>query len=458
MRRRPDRAAGAGLKARLVGTALFTGIGAALGLASQALMARLVGADRFGVYSFVLSAVGLAQVWLALDFGQAVARFVPGYWRAGNRAALREFRALGLRIVGVTSTIGVVVVVSARSVWEDRVPSATLLVLGAALAVAMTLLQLDYLFLVAIGESRRAVLLQQVLRPALVIGLAGLGILMSVPLDYVGIGSAWLAVAIVVFLTRRQVGRIVASIPTPDEADALADARPLRTVWLRFSTTMLASSAAQGLITSQLDVVLVGVMVAARDSGVYAAGAQLALVASLLTNVIANVLNPPFAAAHDAGTPDEARVALGTLAMAQAGAAVTGIVAVAIIGPIFLRAYGAGFGQSYALALLLSIANGVASLFGVPASLILSTMGAHRKFALANVTIGIFAVLLGIGLVSQLGTVGAAWATLGVAVVRSGVLQWLARGHAPGMLSYRLAGTLAMQTLARVRRVPIRRS
>jgi len=438
------------LKDRLVGTALLTGIGSALGLSSQALVARLVGVESFGIYSLALNIVGLTQVWLALDFGQAIVRFVPGYWRSGDGGRLREIRRLGLQIVTATSLVAFLMVAIVPTAWLVQFPSTEIVGLCAILATLVTLLQLDYLYLVAIGNTRQAVFLQQVLRPALVIGFVTLGWMLAIPDSYLGLGSAVIAVGIVALLAWRCVSAAVES--KSDESrcsDAGLGSSP-RTVWIRFSSTFLVSSAAQGLISSQSDIVLVGVMVAARESGVYAAASHLALLAGLLPNVMNSVLTPPVSAAHDAGSEDETRVALGRFSIAQMGSALAGFLAVAAIGPIFLIAYGEQYARSYPIALLLSAAGGLSSAAGAPASLVLSTMGGHRKLAIANAALAALAVALSVALIKLGGSIGAAFGTLAVAIVRSAVLQFLARRHASGMLNYRLAWRTALGVIGRI--------
>ncbi len=439
----------AGLKGQLAGTAFLTAIGSALGLASQAMIARLVGQDGFGLYSFALGMSGLAQVWLALDFGQAIVRFVPGYWRGGDDRLLKEIHALSTRIVGVTAVIGLMVVAATRPVWATRAPSSGYVTLGCLLAVATTLLQMNYLFLVAIGDARRAVLGQQILRPAAIAILSLIGVWVAVPREHLALGAALIGVTGIASLTYRQVTQAIDSRENGHAALDPLYLRSIRRSWLRFSTTFLFSSAAQGLISSQLDVVLVGMMVASRESGVYAAASHLALVASLLPSVMNSVLTPHISAAYDAGTAEETRVALGRFAAAQVGSSLIGVAAVLLIGPIFLSAYGKSFGRSFPIALLLSAAGAVSSSIGTPASMVLSTMGGHRKLAIANMIIAGMAVGVSVALVNSIGSIGAAWGTLLISAIRSATLQYLARRHAPGILSYTFAISLAADVLAK---------
>ena len=103
---------------------------------------------------------------------------------------------------------------------------------------------------------------------------------------------------------------------------------------------------------------------------------------------------------------------------------------------------------AFPIALLLSIAVSISSTFGMPASLALSTRGHHRVLNIALVVTAVIAVGLSLLLTSMLGAIGAAWATMTTAALRSLALQLLCRGAELHALAY-------CASIGEVRRDPV---
>ena len=251
--------------------ARISSAGAAFGL--HALLARLAGADQYGTYSYVLACLGIAVLIAGLGLDLSLVRYVAVYraqaawphltglwrwsWRLVLTAACVVAALAALLLAYTRHDLGASLV---RTGWIACcvLPLAALLRLGEA-----RLLGLKHVVLAQLPDG--------VFRPAVMAGLAALGFgLYGQPLSSAAAMGLHLVAIAAVAAVSLSLGRRATRRVQP-EVEARYDVR----AWMRVSLPLWAEAGLR-LLSSSLDVILLGVFAGMADAGVYAVASRLA--------------------------------------------------------------------------------------------------------------------------------------------------------------------------------------
>lgn len=169
-------------------------------------------------------------------------------------------------------------------------------------------------------------------------------------------------------------------------------------------------------LLGQTDIIVVGVLLPARDVGIYVAARQLALFAGFGLTAWNSVVGPAIGPAAANGTLPELAVRLRSGTRRVAGAALLLLVVYGVAGEWILAIFGSEFTAGWTILLILTAAQVVNTGVG-PVALVLSLTRAQRyvvrAFAVGAV---VTAVLLAV-LVPLAGAAGAAGAVLASTVL-----------------------------------------
>lgn len=402
---------GEGLSSRLVqggvASLAFKVVQRLLLLVTAVMLARLLGAEGYGVYAYALAIATLLGVPVQFGLPQLLVREVAKYQVRGEWGLVRGLlKRSNQAVLGLS--IALALVVGAVGWWmADTLPSDRRAVLG------WTLLLIP---LVALGNLRSSALLglrlvargqlaERLLRPGLfVLGIV-LALLLGVSFSPERAMALHVIAALVVFLIMAWLLR--ANLPgamreTPPKFDDR--------VWLA-STFTFALLAGGWIVHNHTDVLMLGLFAPAEDVGVYrvvVTGAQ--LVGFALQGLTA-VLSPYAAHFWAAGETDRLQLMIRwSTGLTVAVAAPVALAFILFGDSILALVFGDPFARGHTALAILSVSQ-LLNIASGPAALLL-TMSGHERVTARSFAWSIAAnVVLNAALIPRFGMIGAATAT-----------------------------------------------
>ena len=374
------------------------------------MLARLLGADGYGVYNLALSVASIGAILPLLGLDSAIVRYTAIFARRGDWAAVRANLRFMLRIslfLSLAVTVSLIALAEpiAGALLHDR---------GLAPLVMISALMVPTLVLnIQLGSALRGlrnigheVLADQVAQPlirlALLVALAILGISVAEALIAWTIAS-FAATALLVFFLVRTLRHHAAGHGVRLSMGEL----------LRFSAPVFLSNVVSKSGT-QLQTILLGALSTVSAVGVFAVATNVNLIGSLFHSSLVSASMPLFAATQD----QKDRSALERLYQLTSKWSLSLnlpiFLAVVAFPQALLAVFGPGFAETGAVPLMiLSAANLVNAGTGMSGAAL--DMTGHTKLKLLNATISVgIGIALNLMLVPWLGLVGAAIAALAV--------------------------------------------
>ena len=273
----------------------IAGAGAAFGL--HALLARLAGAEDYGAYSYVLTWLGVMAMVATLGLDVSLVKYVAAYRAQAAWPLLEGLVRWSYRpVLGFACLLALAIALLAG--LGRNLPEASLVPtiwLGCCALPVLALLRLAEARLVGLHRVVLGQLPEGILRPAFMAGMAALLFWRpGRPLgsnDAMGLHLVSLAAAAVIataLLPRR-------SGPSPG-----VEARYDTQAWLQ-AALPLWSEAGLRLLSTSLDVILIGLLVGIAEAGVYGVANRLAELIAFGTHASQTAARPHVAAAHARG-------------------------------------------------------------------------------------------------------------------------------------------------------------
>ena len=410
-----------------LGVAVIRAFGLFSAFLSSVVLARALGPEGFGVYSYIFALIMLFGVPVQMGMPPLTMRETA---RANTVEAWARVRGIwwwaGTRIAALSALI--VVGGLGLLAWQGPDLSAntwTAAALGLGLVPLIALGRLRGAALRGLGHVVAGQLPEGVLRPAFLMGgiLVG-GALLGVQFTPAGAMGVHLAAAALSFavgawlLWQKQPEGVRQPGPRETEGPAW-----FRALW---PFTLLAGMQA---INTQTDIVMLGFWVPAAEIGFYKIAASAAVLSAFGLKVLAMTLGPQIVR-H---LKQEEHRALARLAAWAAGIALaTTTVAFAVLAVagewLLGLVYGPAFTAAYLPLMILVGAQLVNAAFGLAVTLL--NMAGEERASLRGLIVSALAnVVLNAILIPTLGTVGAAIAT-GLSLVLMNILVWrLVRVH-----------------------------
>lgn len=382
--------------------------GAGLSYLLHVVLARVLGASGYGVYSYVIAWLALLAVPAGLGLNTALVRFVPEYREDDEFGLLRGVTRRSWQMV---TGVGIVLALAGTGLivwWGDRLP----IPYDAALLIGLWIVPLRALVGVQVAMGRGlkrmtlAYLPGQVIRPLLVVGAVGAAAYWGLDLDAVEAlvltGGAYL-------VTVLGQGVILDKNILSEAAGRDAEFRTRR--WLRISLPMLLIAGAF-LLLKRTDVVMLGSLAEAADVGTYNAAARTANLTSFVLMAVNAIAAPSMAPLFRKDEHDRLQDLASTVAhLAFWPSLIIGLLLI-VLGPFVLSIFGEAFVAGQGVLAILVAAHVVNVSVG-SVGYLMNMTGNQDEMARVVGIAAVINVVLNAALIPQFGALGAALATGG---------------------------------------------
>jgi O-antigen/teichoic acid export membrane protein len=395
-------------------------VGAGISYGMQVLLARLLHASDYGIYTYVFVWVTFVSLLAGLGFPAASIRFLPVYRVKGDWSRIYGFLRWASRITFATAIgvalCGVIAVEVLHVVGLMGSPSA--IMLGALLVPALAGSMLYTEIARAGNRVDVAFIPSLIVRPALiVIGATALfvvhGALATSGALAVTLIAAYGVLAVQYLFTRHLFdGPEVEPRPVVELGE-----------WFGVGISLLAASAFV-VTLMQVDIVIVGALRGSREAGIYAAASKTATLVAFVIVAVNAAAAPQFASLWALRRTEELQrlvTKLASLIFWPSLAIAAGIAALS--GPI-LALFGHEFSDARAALLVLLVGQVINAAAG-SVGYLLTLTGHHREATRALGLSALACILLAAAGVSAFGLVGAALGTTIGFLLWNGALYWL---------------------------------
>jgi O-antigen/teichoic acid export membrane protein len=383
-------------------------------------LARTLGPQGFGSYSFSFSLISLAVLLAQLGFPDLTVREVsklielrrPGLLAGYIQHATWAVFTLGLVVVAVMS-------LALLLLGDTEVFNWQVILAGLPLVVLLPLMAQSAAVLRGTNRVVQSLLGQQLYRPILLLLLVWGGLVMELPITAVTVMALHvLACAMVLIELRRLTSR--ALLPSLNSFSPVSRRR--RVAWTG-TAVMFSGVAVVRLINTKFDIFAIGLLMTDTDVGLYAVGVQLSLMAAAMLMITSGVVQPVISRASAAGNDAEVERQCRKSALLSIGAALFALVLLGMLGKWMI---GLTYGYHYVgvwPALMVLLSGQVVNAFFGPVGLLLNMRGQERTTFAVTFVASLANIGLNLLLIPSYGLVGAALATV-AAMVLWNVLLW----------------------------------
>ena len=405
----------------IFGTLGLTVASAGLTFVNGVLLARLLGAADYGIYSSAIALVLLVTLPMVLGFDRLVVRNIASARSDGSWSRARGLIRRAVQLVVPVTLIGIVVFALGAALLQPSLAQQALPVLWLALLMVplTALLILRRAVTLGIKHIVSSQLPESLVRPAiftLLLALAYLAFREVTAFDAMALNvvSVVVALAVGLWLLWRQL---------PDDLRHGPPTYETRK-WVHEAVPFALAAAAQTLM-NQTDVILVGALAGPAQAGLYAVASRGASLTLFGAMAVGTTLMPTAAQlwAHD----DYAR--LQRVVTRAARGAFLFALAVAVVlwifGPQFLLLFGREFVAANATLAVLAFASVIDCGFGISGLMLSMTGYQGLNFAAMGAAV-VTRIALGLLLIPVLGAVGAAVAAVVAITVVNVLATWYA--------------------------------
>jgi O-antigen/teichoic acid export membrane protein len=385
---------------------LVYGGGAALAFLSQVVLTRLLGAEQYGIYYYVLSWLAVLVVIAKFGIDYAVLRFLPAYlasadWRAARgllRWSVRTVAASALAMVGM-SVLAVLALVRAQPELRNT------FLIGCAVLPLWALCSLRQAAMRSMHRNALALLPEFVVAPLFVMLCAG-----AIELASHGMNAVMAMLATVgAFGAALLLGNAWLRSLLPQELrGGAADFRDK--AWPGSALALLLSSGMH-MIIGNADAVMIGLLSGTEDVGIYGMASRCAALVAFPLTVANAFFAPIIAEMLGTGKKRELQSFLRRGMRMVVLASVSAALALWIGGAEILGLFGAGFESGAGYLSLLVIGQLINALSG-PVAYVVAFSGREALVARVMSATTLFSILLSALLIPRLGALGAAIATM----------------------------------------------
>ncbi|HKW48371.1 MAG TPA: oligosaccharide flippase family protein [Gemmatimonadaceae bacterium] len=396
--------------------------GYALALVVQVVLTRSLGQVQYGNYAYALACMNTALLFGKLELDTSALRFVGMYDGARNWSLLSGFLARAHQLVRLTS-FGVAAI-AALFIWlfAGRLTPVVAASLWAACALlpVTALVEFKARCVQAFKRVAESLVPSLLLRPL----LFGTGVVLATFVFHVELTapaaiSLNLCAAIVAFLIISRYLR--AAIPA--EARTAVPSYEAKQ-WMHTAAGLLVIAAAQLVLGTQMDVVVIGSMLGPAPAGLYQVASQLASIITFGITALIYLALAMISDLHARGHRAELQHLVTILSLASLVIALGAVAVLAIAGTTILGLFGPTFRSAYTVLLVLSSASFMSATVGILAGFLLSLTGHQRQAAIVVVGSAILNLTLSLIATHTFGAIGTASATAATTLLRSALLAF----------------------------------
>ncbi len=403
----------------LAHASMLTVVGLPLAFATQVTLARVLGADDYGIYAFVLSILNIAAIYVTLGLENVALREVSAFVAHKDWSGVRTFTLFAYRATIATSLSLVAAGLIVLALWPGlaspmRLAIATLAVL---LPVTATMV-IQSLTLQSTGDILGSQVPSGIVRPVLLIGFLLAAVTIAhheLPPAEVLLLSAFagfLCILVSDFLIRRRTMHARTRSVTSSE----------KREWFRLGRSFLGISTFQMAASQQLGIFMIGLLKAPREAGIYSAANQVALPVSIGVAAVLFVAAPMLAQYHAANQREDLQRTLHLSVMAAAGLTLPALILFALLGRWLLGIYGPEFKAGYPILLVLSFSHVIVSFGGGIGGYLLSVSGNEKVNLRITAVSAVANFVLVLALVGKFGMLGVAIAFTSAMLVRAALI------------------------------------
>jgi O-antigen/teichoic acid export membrane protein len=403
-----------------------------LALLVQAILARNLGVEGYGVFAYVMGWVNLLVVPAVFGFGAGQLRYIASYRAIEDWASMRGVRRFAAQVViaaGIACTLMAMLVVWLLSDRLDPVLARTFYV-GLLMVPVLALMRTHSSTVRALGGVVAALAPDRVTRQlTLLIGVGGLALLLPTTLGpelamLVALAAAGLALVLVSYSQARMwpvPARAV--IPTWRRREWLLTAMPL----LLFATI--------DVVNGQAGLLLLGWLGNTTEAGIYAIASRLAGFVTFPLSLVTFVFAPNIAHLYARNEHGQ----LQRMATTTSWWVTIGVVMIAlplfVFPGLFLSLFGEAFGVGAPVLRILLVGAVVNALTG-PVAQLMTMTGLERQASMLMVITMALTVTLNVALIPWFGMTGAALTgtvTGSFSNLAAVVIVWRRRGILSGV-------------------------
>ena len=390
---------------RVTGTFILRGFNLALIFATSLLLARTLGATKYGAYALAISWAGLLAMPAMLGLQDLLVRLIAVYNAAGKWGEARGLLRRSDQIALTASTLVGAAAALVVMLFVEGAPGVKLALLaGFAVVPVMTMTRLREAALRGLNHTVQCQLPERLIQPIVFVALfLGLFLFARSGVEAYHVVSLYalavvLALSVAVVRTRRILPPAMkTAVPTYHVGE-----------WARGSLPLLVLAGGYA-INHNTDIVMLGAFRGPDEAGIYFAAARLTTLIPFVLEAAAWTLGPLVASHYAAERMDDLR------ALARRGARLGLLFAIPIsaaylvFGDTLLGLFGEEFKQGLTVLIILTVMHLAMAASGL--ALLLSMTG-HGKVAAFAMIVGVLTnVVLNALFIPPWGMEGAAIAT-----------------------------------------------
>ena len=402
---------GEGLGATLVrgSGGLFLVNVASLGLSflTAIVLARTLGTEHFGIYTYALVWIQVLTILAQLGFKTSLLRFMPAYIFKEQWALLRGLLIKSTQYVAAASLV--LASIAATLIWALRgymgADQVTTLWISLVLLPVLSLSSLRVASLRALKLALKSGINDSLIRPTVFLGgVLALAYVSRTPLSAQHVMVLNILAAVVTFI----IGTVWLVRAFPSEMRGVT-ASFAHSEWLSVSLPMFLI-AGMNFIANKTDILMIGAYLGPTETGIYAVATRVAGLVTFGLSAVNAMIAPMISELYSAGQHRELQRIVALAAKGIFAFTVVASAGLILLGPYLLSIFGKDFGVSYIPMLILVGGTTVSALSGSVGFLMVMTK--HQREA--SVIIGISAllnVILNALLIPTVGLIGAAMST-----------------------------------------------
>ncbi|MCB0321923.1 MAG: flippase [Bdellovibrionales bacterium] len=382
-------------------------LGALIGLVAQAVLARLMGGEQYGIYAYVFTWLSVLSLAAKLGFDTTLLRYVAAYKAKQQWSLLRGLLIRTNQMVVVLSIATGVVTAIVVELLSDRL-SSDLVRTFWVLCLILPLSSLCSLRSAALRALRKVVLARlpdEVLRPTLLACLAaGCYFVFSIEVN------ALLAMVLqsVALLAAFFIGAYWMRLAMPDEVFQSAPEYENRE-WIRYAVPLVLFSA-MNVILQRIDTLMLGAFLDTTSAGYYSVAVRIAKLMAFGLAAVNMIAAPMISSLYAQENMEELQRMLRLSALGIMAYTIPVTAGMILFGNYLLLIFGEEFVAAYPALVILALGQMINALAG--SSGYVMTMTGHQNIALKIMSISaVVNILLNWLLIPRYGMNGAAWAT-----------------------------------------------
>ncbi|GMT42546.1 MAG: multi antimicrobial extrusion protein MatE [bacterium] len=407
------------LKGDGVGAVLARGAGGAfvakvlaagLAFGAQVALARIMGAESFGVYIYVISWITILTILGKVGLDASALRFVSSYVAHEEWSLLRGFFHRSRQIFTIASIFIAAIVASVVLVFQSKLSDELVFTFlaGCLLLPVLVSLQVHAAFLQGFKKIVQSQAPQFVVRPLLIVG----GIFFMFIMAEQAI-SSYMAMFIDMLATlcALLITYFYFAVSLADKTPKIQKVQKTyhTNKWLQVSMPLLLLSCFT-ILLSQTDIVMLGMIKGTTDSGIYAAASRTSHLISFGLMAVNAIAAPMISQLYSQGRMDELQRMVKLAAIAIMTFSLPISFAMIVWGEQLLSLFGQSFTAGYHSLVILIAGQLVNSLAG-SVGLLMTMTGHHKEAAYVFGISALLNIILNAVLIPMYGLLGAAFAT-----------------------------------------------